>query len=65
MNDMRNIIDRLKAANVAYYQENREIMSNYEYDKLYDELVEMEKETGIIYPDSPTQSVGNDILETY
>lgn len=61
---MRNMIDRLKAANVAYYQENREIMSNYEYDKLYDELVEMEKETGIIYPDSPTQSVGNDILDS-
>ena len=64
MNDMRNMIDRLKAANVAYYQENREIMSNYEYYKLYDELVEMEKETGIIYPDSPTQSVGNDILDS-
>ena len=34
MNEMRAIIEQLKAANVAYYQESREIMSNYDYDKL-------------------------------
>ncbi|WP_270386926.1 NAD-dependent DNA ligase LigA [Blautia hansenii] len=63
MNEMRAIIEQLKAANVAYYQESREIMSNYDYDKLYDKLVDMEKETGVIYSDSPTQSVANDFLD--
>ena len=62
MNEMRAIIEQLKAANVAYYQESKEIMTNYEYDKLYDKLVEMERETGIVYSDSPTQSVTNDYL---
>ncbi|HEX3021407.1 MAG TPA: NAD-dependent DNA ligase LigA [Lachnospiraceae bacterium] len=46
----------------AYYQEDREIMSNLEYDKLYDELLELEKETGIILSNSPTQNVGYEIL---
>ena len=64
MKKIRVLIEQLKAANVAYYKENREIMSNYEYDKLYDQLVELEKTTGIIYPDSPTQSVGVDILDS-
>ena len=64
MKNMRVLIEQLKAANVAYYKENREIMSNYEYDKLYDELVELEIATGIIYPDSPTQSIGIDILDS-
>lgn len=64
MKQIRVLIEQLKAANVAYYKENREIMSNYEYDKLYDQLVELEKTTGIIYPDSPTQSVGVDILDS-
>ncbi len=64
MNQMRNMIEKLKAANVAYYRDNKEIMSNYEYDKLYDELVGLEEKTGIIYPDSPTQSIGCDILDS-
>ena len=64
MKKIRVLIEQLKAANVAYYKENREIMSNYEYDKLYDQLVELEKTTGNIYPDSPTQSVGVDILDS-
>ena len=57
MEQIRVLIDKLKAANVAYYQENREIISNYEYDKLYDTLVGLEEETGIVYSDSPTQAV--------
>ena len=48
MEQIRVLIDKLKAANVAYYQENREIISNYEYDKLYDTLVGLEEETGIV-----------------
>lgn len=42
---IKELVNRLNEASKAYYQENREIMSNYEYDKLYDELVELEKET--------------------
>ncbi|MDD6036437.1 MAG: NAD-dependent DNA ligase LigA [Lachnospiraceae bacterium] len=52
----------LKAAARAYYQENAEIMSNFEYDTLYDELVELEKETGIVLADSPTIKVGYEIV---
>ena len=59
--NMREMIDQLTKANRAYYYENRELMSNYEYDKLYDELVALEKKTGIIYGDSPTQNVGEHI----
>lgn len=52
----------LTAAAKTYYQESREIMSNYEYDKLYDELVELEKETGVVLSKSPTQNVGYEVL---
>lgn len=54
---MRKIIETLKNASAAYYKGNP-IMSDYEYDKLYDSLMELEKETGIVYSDSPTQNVG-------
>ena len=42
MDRMRELIDKLNEANKAYYAEDREIMSNYEYDALYDELVKLE-----------------------
>ena len=45
-NRMRELVGKLNAASRAYYQEAREIMSNYEYDALYDELETLEKETG-------------------
>lgn len=50
-----------KAARV-YEQEDREIMSNFEYDKLYDELKRLEEETGIVLAGSPTRNVGYEIL---
>lgn len=53
----------LKDASRAYYQEDREIMSNFEYDKLYDELEELEKETGIVLAGSPTVSVGYEAVD--
>lgn len=59
---MREKIDLLNKASKAYYQENREIMSNYEYDKLYDELLELEKETGTVLSNSPTIRVGYELL---
>ncbi|MDY5575901.1 MAG: NAD-dependent DNA ligase LigA [Lachnospiraceae bacterium] len=59
---IRELIDLLNEAGKAYYQESREIMSNLEYDKLYDELVQLEKETGMVYSDSPTVNVGYEVL---
>ena len=58
MNRMRELIDKLNEANKAYYAEDREIMSNYEYDALYDELAKLEESTGITMSDSPTVNVG-------
>ncbi|MBQ6874789.1 MAG: NAD-dependent DNA ligase LigA [Lachnospiraceae bacterium] len=59
---MKHLVSILNEAAKAYYQENREIMSNFEYDKLYDELVELEKETGITLSGSPTVRVGFELL---
>ena len=55
---MKELVELLNKAGKAYYQEDREIISNYEYDKLYDELEALEKETGITLAGSPTVSVG-------
>ncbi|HBD64279.1 MAG TPA: DNA ligase (NAD(+)) LigA, partial [Clostridiales bacterium] len=59
---MKEKIKLLNAANKAYYQENREIMSNMEYDDLYDELVKLESETGVTLSSSPTIHVGYELL---
>ncbi|WP_349948840.1 NAD-dependent DNA ligase LigA [Lacrimispora sp. BS-2] len=59
---MKELVAVLTAAGKAYYQESREIMSNFEYDRLYDELKELEEETGIILSQSPTQNVGYQVL---
>lgn len=59
---MKQKIESLNKANKAYYQENREIMTNLEYDALYDELVQLEKETGITLSNSPTIQVGYELL---
>ena len=59
---MKEKIKLLNEANKAYYQEDREIMSNYEYDKLYDELKEMEEETGVVLSNSPTIRVGYELM---
>ncbi len=61
---IKNKIEILNEAAKAYYQENREIMSNFEYDRLYDELVELEKETGIVLSNSPTIRVGYELLSS-
>lgn len=62
MERMRELIRLLNEASMVYYQQDREIMSDYEYDKLYDELERLEKETGIVLSDSPTQNVGYTVL---
>ncbi len=55
---MRELIGILSRAEKAYYQESREIMSNREYDALYDELLRLERESGLVMSDSPTQKIG-------
>lgn len=60
---MQELIGILKEASKAYYAEDREIMSNFEYDKLYDELEQLEKETGIVLSDSPTVNVGYESVD--
>ena len=57
---MEKLINKLNEASDAYYNGKDEIMSNYEWDTMFDELAQLEKETGIILPDSPTQKVGAD-----
>lgn len=60
---MKELSAVLQAASKAYYQEDREIMSNLEYDRLYDELVQLEKETGLVLSGSPTVSVGYEAVD--
>ncbi len=59
---MQELVKLLNEASRTYYQEAREIMSNYEYDKLYDELVALEQELGIVLANSPTVNVGYEVL---
>lgn len=59
---MKELAATLSQAAKAYYQESREIMSNFDYDKMYDELTALEQETGVILSGSPTQKVGYEIL---
>lgn len=55
---MEKLVNTLNKAAQAYYQEDREIMSNHEYDELYDELLQLETALGITLENSPTVSVG-------
>ncbi len=59
---MQELVELLNRAGKAYYQDAEEIMSNYEYDKLYDELKGLEEELGITLSDSPTVNVGYEVL---
>ena len=66
----QNAIDRMKElsailqqASKAYYQEDREIMDNVEYDRLYDELLALEKETNMVLAGSPTITVGYEAVD--
>lgn len=59
---IKELIDILNEAGKVYYSGTDEIMSNFEYDRLYDELVELENETGIHMSGSPTSKVGYETL---
>ena len=63
MDRMKELISLLQEASKAYYAEDREIMSNFEYDKLYDELVKLEEETGTVLAGSPTVTVGYEAVD--
>lgn len=63
INRIKELVSLLKEASRAYYAEDRELMSNFEYDRLYDELEMLEKQTGVILSDSPTVTVGYESVE--
>lgn len=60
---MKELIGILNQASYAYYAKDTEIMSNYEYDALYDELMALEEETGMVLSNSPTVSVGYEAVD--
>ena len=60
---MKELGKKLREASRAYYQEDREIMPNVEYDALYDELSALEEETGIVLADSPTVNLGYEAVD--
>ena len=61
---IKELIQKLNEASKAYYAEDREIMDNFTYDKLYDELASLEEESGIYMSDSPTQKVGYEAVKS-
>lgn len=63
MERMKELVTQLNAASKAYYAEDREIMSNFDYDRLYDELEQLEKETGVTLSNSPTINIGYEAVE--
>ena len=62
---MRELVDIISKANRAYYEQDDPILSDAQWDKLYDELVLLEKETGMRLPDSPTHRVGGQPLNVF
>lgn len=60
---MKELVDKLNEASKAYYAKDEEIMSNFEYDALYDELVKLEEETGVTFANSPTVNVGYEAVD--
>ena len=59
---IKELVEILNKAGRAYYSKGVEEMSNFEYDALYDELVQLEKKTGCVLSDSPTVNVGYEVL---
>ena len=62
---MRSLVDKLNAAARAYYYSAEPIMSDKDYDAMYDELLRLEKESGVVLPDSPTHRVGAEALTAF
>lgn len=62
---MKQLIEELKEHNYRYYNLDEPLISDQEYDALYDQLIELESETGVVLPDSPTLRVGGDPLKSF
>ncbi len=60
---IKYLVDTLNEASKAYYAQDKELMSNFEYDKLYDELAALEQETGVVLANSPTVTVGYEAVD--
>ena len=65
MNRMRELVDILNRLGYEYYVLDNPTVTDVEYDRLYDELVRLEKETGEVLPDSPTRRVGGETLKDF
>ena len=63
MQEMKQLAETLREASRAYYAQDREIMSNREYDRLYERLEELERITGVVLAGSPTADVGYEAVE--
>lgn len=63
MDRMRELVSLLNKASEAYYAKDEEIMSNFEYDRLYDELTGLERDLGVTLADSPTVQVGYEAVD--
>ena len=63
--EMRRLVDRLNETARAYYTLDKPVISDAEWDSLYNRLLALEKETGVVLPDSPTHRVGGDILSGF
>ena len=65
MNRMLELVQRLKETSYAYYVLDNPVISDMQWDRLYDELKKLEAETGIVLEDSPTRKVGGDPLKGF
>lgn len=64
INRIKELVDVLHKASIAYYRDDNPVMTDKQYDDLYDELEALEKETGVIYSNSPTQNVGCKVVSS-
>lgn len=62
---MQNLIEKINKASYSYYVLDNPIISDKEWDKMYYELLDLEKETGIILPNSPSQKIGGEVLDGF
>ena len=62
---MKELCDKINEASIAYYVNDNPIMSDKQWDKLYNELLALEKETGVVLDNSPSQKVGGDALDKF
>lgn len=64
MHDIQKLVEELNKYRNAYYNENISLISDKEYDEMFDQLRKLEEETGIIYPNSPSQTVGYEVMSS-